>query len=154
MKSQNHLKVRQSGQIFGLLVILIGLLGVGLWLLFAYKHSTEKEGREFAHEAMQKIVIQHDVNFLSNRLSPQARLDNPPSARQEMISTLQQLGGLLGPLQVQGDIKFQSQFFEPRGYFNAQLNYPTRSGRLDISVSHPVGRWQIDSIALTFGRER
>jgi hypothetical protein len=154
MKTQNRLKLRQSGQIFGVLVILIVLLAVGLWLLFAYKNSMAKEGRDFANEAMQKIVIQHDVNFLSNRLSPQGRLDNPPSARQEMISSLQQLGTLLGPLQVQGDIKFQSQFFEPRGYFNAQLNYPTRSGRLDISVSHPVGRWQIDTITLTFGKER
>lgn len=154
MKSQNNFVTRQSGQIFGVLIIIIALLGVGLWLLVSYKRSTQKEGREFGNEAVQKLAVQHDPSFLASRLGPQARLDFPPSAQQELISKLQQLGSPVGPIDLKGDITFQSQFFEPRGFFNAHVNYPTRGARIELGTSHPVGRWQIDTLALTLDPER
>jgi len=154
MKSQNHYVTRESGQIFGVFIIVIALLGVGLWMLFAYKRSTQKEGREFGNQAIQSLAVQHDPAFLASRLGPAARLDLPPSAQQELISRLQQLGTPVGPIDLKGDIKFQSQFFEPRGFFTAHVNYPTRGARIELGTSHPVGRWQIDTLALNLDRER
>ncbi|PYK38006.1 MAG: hypothetical protein DME49_09585 [Verrucomicrobia bacterium] len=154
MKSKNNYVTRQSGQIFGVLIIMIVLLGVGLWMLFAYKQSTEKEGREFGNEAIQKLAVQHDPAFLASRLGPAARLDFPPSAQQDLISRLQQLGTPVGPIDLKGDVKFQSQFFEPRGFFSAHVNYPTRGAQIELGTSHPVGRWQIDTLALNLDPER
>ncbi|HAF03815.1 MAG TPA: hypothetical protein DCO65_08465 [Spartobacteria bacterium] len=154
MKSQNHYVTRESGQIFGVFIIVIALLGVGLWMLFAYKRSTQKEGREFGNQAIQSLAVQHDPAFLASRLGPAARLDFPPSAQQELISKLQQLGTPVGPIDLKGDITFQSQFFEPRGFFTAHVNYPTRGARIELGTSHPVGRWQIDTLALNLDRER
>ncbi len=154
MKSQNNRVIRESGQIFGILIIIIALLGVGLWMLVSYKQSTQKEGREFGNEAIQKLAVQHDPAFLASRLGPQARLDFPPSAQQDLLSRLQQLGTPVGPIDVKGDVTFQSQFFEPRGFFNAHVNYPTRGARIEIGTSHPVGRWQIDTLAMTLDPER
>jgi hypothetical protein len=154
MKSQNNCVTRESGQIFGVLIILIALLGVGLWMLFAYRNSTQKEGREFGNEAIQKLAVQHDAAFLASRLGPAARMDWAPSAQQDLISRLQQLGTPVGPLKVEGDVKFQSQFFEPRGFFSAHIKYPTRGARIELATSHPVGRWQIDTLALNLDPER
>src|SRR5207244_11567239 len=30
---------------------------------------------------------------------------------------------------------------------HARINYPARYADFDVSISHPVGRWQIDTIA-------
>jgi hypothetical protein len=141
----------QSGQAFGVLIILLALIGVGLWLLVSHRNSMRNEGRAFGQEAIQRIAVQHDANFLASSLGPQAKLDLPPSAQQEMISRVQQLGTPVGPVKVDGDITFQSQFFEPRGIFNAQLNYPAGAARIDVAISHPVGRWQIDTIGISMG---
>jgi len=50
---------------------------------------------------------------------------------------------------VQGDIQFQSHFFEPNGNFHAHINYPARGADINVAISHPVGRWQIDEIIFT-----
>jgi hypothetical protein len=106
-----------------------------------------KEGRAFGRETIQRIAVQHDLNFFSSHLSPEARRQFPPSVQQEFISRFQSLGTPVGPIDVQGDIQFQSHFFEPRGNFYARLNYPARPAEINVSVSHPVGRWQIDDIS-------
>ena len=136
-----------SGQVLGILIILLALLGAGAWWLFSNKQAMTKEGREFGRETIQRLVVQHDLNFLSSHLSPEARRQFPPSMQQEIISKLQEFGAPVGPIDVQGDILFQSHFFEPRGSFNARLNYPARPANIDISISHPVGRWQIDDLS-------
>jgi hypothetical protein len=109
------------------------------------------EGLAFGKEAIQRIAVQHDANFLTSSLGPQAKLDLPPIAQQELMTRLQQLGTPVGPLNVQGDITFESQFFEPRGMFSTQLNYPAGTARIDLAISHPVGRWQIDTIGFSMG---
>src|SRR5205085_7925120 len=65
--------------------------------------------------------------------------------QQEFIAEMQKMGTPVGSLNVQGDIEFQSQFFEPTGNFHAHINYPTRGAEISVAISHPVGRWQIDN---------
>jgi len=141
------LQSKSSGQIIAIVVILLGLVGVGVWWLNSTKQQMAKEGKAFANEAVQKIVVQHDVNFFGAHLSPQARMNFPVSAQQEFMNEIVQMGAPVGAIDLQGQIEFQSQFFEPHGAFHARINYPVSFADFDVSISHPVGRWQIDTIA-------
>ena len=141
------LRSKSSGQIIAILVILIGLAVVGWWWLNSTKQETAKEGQAFAQEALQHIIVQHDINFFGSRLSPQARMNFPVSAQQEFMNEIVQMGAPVGAINLQGKIEFQSQFFEPQGTFHARINYPVKYADFDLTISHPVGRWQIDTIA-------
>ena len=137
---------KTSGQVIVLLIIVLGVVGVAFWWLNSTKQEMAKEGTEFAKEAVQRIAVQHDSNFFNSRLSPQARMNFPVSAQQEFMNEIVRLGAPVRPVDVQGKIEFQSQFFEPHGSFHTRIYYPARYGDLDLTISHPVGRWQIDEI--------
>ena len=145
---------RTSGQVIVVLIIVLGLVGAGFWWLSSNKEAMAKEGRAFGREAIQRIVVQHDINFFGSHLSPQARMNFPVSAQQEFINQIAKLGQPVGAVDVQGDIKFQSQFFEPQGNFHARINYPVSGAEINLTVSHPVGRWQIDDIAFMPDQQR
>jgi len=140
-------RLRSSGQVVVVLVIVLVLLGIGYWWLNSTKQEMAKGGKEFANEAVQKIVVQHDANFFGSHLSPQARMNFPVSAQQEFMNDIVQMGSPVGAIDLQGQMEFTSQFFEPHGAFHARINYPARYADFDVSISHPVGRWQIDTIA-------
>jgi len=129
------------------LIIVLALLGGAWWYLNSNKESAAKEGTSFAKDAVQKIAVQHDINFFNSRLGPQARMNFPASAQQEFMNEIVRLGAPVRPVDVQGKIEFNSQFFEPHGSFHARIYYPARYADIDLTVSHPVGRWQIDEIA-------
>lgn len=136
-----------SGQVVVLLVIVLVLLFGAWWWLNSQRQASAKEGTDFAKEAIQRIAVQHDINFFNSRLSPQARMNFPASAQQEFMNEIVKLGASVRPVDVQGKIEFQSQFFEPHGSFHTRLYYPARYADMDLTISHPVGRWQIDEIA-------
>jgi len=145
---------KSSGQVLAIMIIVLALIGAGFWWLFSNKEAMAKEGRAFGREAVQRIAVQHDLNFFASHLSPEARLQFPPSAQQDFIGRIQKLGTPAGSVDVQGDITFQSQFFEPRGNFHARINYPARGAEINVAISHPVGRWQIDDVAFAPDQER
>src|SRR6185503_15150344 len=141
-------KRRSSGQVVVLLIIVLALAGGAWWWLNSSKENSAKEGRDFANEAIQKIAVQHDGNFFISRLSPQMRMAfAAPTAQQEFMNEIVKLGAPVRPVDVQGKIEFNSQFFEPHGSFHGRIYYPARYADMDITISHPVGRWQIDQIA-------
>src|SRR5437764_7146828 len=140
-------KRKSSGQVVVLLIIVLALLGGAWWWLNSNKENAAREGTGFAKEAFQKIVVQHDINFFNSRLSPQARMNFPASTQQEFMNEIVKLGAPVRPVDVQGKIEFNSQFFEPHESFHARIYYPDRYGDVNLTVSHPVGRWQIDEIA-------
>src|ERR1041385_5894109 len=140
-------KRNTSGQVVVLLIIVLALLGGAWWWLNSNKQNAATEGANFAKEAIQKIAVQHDINFFNSRLSPQAHVNFPASAQQEFMNEIVKLGAPVRPVDVQGKIEFNSQFFEPHGSFRARIYYPARYADMDLTVSHPVGRWQIDEIA-------
>src|SRR6266498_5474637 len=125
-------RLRSSGQVVVILVIVLVLLGIGYWWLNSTKQEMAKEGKEFANEAAQKIVVQHDVNFFASHLSPQARMNFPVSAQQEFMNEIGRHGPPVGSVDVRGDITFQSQFFEPRGSFQARINYPAEYADVNL----------------------
>jgi len=147
-------KRKSSGQIVVLLIIVLALLGGAWWYLNSNKQNSAKEGRDFANEAFQKIAVQHDINFFNSRLSPQARMNFPASAQQEFMGDIVRLGAPVRPPDVQGKIEFQSQFFEPHGSFQARIYYPAKYADMNLTISHPVGRWQIDEISFLPQRDQ
>jgi hypothetical protein len=144
----------ESGEGLAIVIIVVVLIGLGAWWLFSTKYTAEKEGRAFANEAIQRLSVQHDLAFLGSRLGPNAKLDLSPQLQRNLIETLTQLGVPAQPIQIDGTITFESHFFEPKGFFTAHLNYPARPGVLEIAISHPVGRWQFDSVQLNLERAR
>jgi hypothetical protein len=144
----------ESGEGLAIVIIVVVLIGLGAWWLFSTKYTAEKEGRAFANEAIQRLSVQHDLAFLGSRLGPNAKLDLSPQLQRNLMETLTQLGVPAQPIQIDGDITFESHFFEPKGFFTAHLNYPARPGTLEIAISHPVGRWQFDSVKLNLERAR
>jgi hypothetical protein len=147
-------KRNSSGQVVVLIIIVLALLGGAWWWLNSNKENAAREGTNFAKEAFQKIAVQHDPNFFNSRLSPQARMNYPVSAQQEFMNEIVKLGAPVRPVDVQGKIEFNSQFFEPHGSFHARIYYPARYADMDLTISHPVGRWQIDEIAFIPQREQ
>ena len=139
---------KSSGQVIVLVIIVLGLLGVAYWWLNSTKQQMAKDGQQFANELVQKIVVQRDLNFFASRLSPQARMNfAAPTAQQEFINEIGRHGAPVGQINVQGKMEFQSQLFEPHGTFQARINYPAEYAEINFTISHPVGRWQIDDIA-------
>src|SRR5438874_12503911 len=151
---QKSSKQKSSGQVVVVLIIVLALLGGAWWYLNSNKESAAKEGTSFAKDAVQKIAVQHDINFFNSRLGPQARMNFPASAQQEFMNELVKLGAPVRPVDVQGKVEFNSQFCEPHGSFHARIYYPARYADMDLAISHPVGRWQIDEIAFIPQREQ
>src|SRR5256714_5985667 len=147
-------KQKSSGQVVVLLIIVLALLGGAWWYLNSQKQASAKEGAAFANDAIQRIAVQHDINFFKSRLSPQARTNFAASAQEEFMNEIVRLGAPVRPVDVQGKIEFQSQFFEPHGSFHTRIYYPARYADMDLTISHPVGRWQIDEIAFVPQREQ
>jgi hypothetical protein len=140
---------KSSGQILVIVIIVLVLVGIGFWWLSSNKQQMAKEGNEFGRKVIQELVMQYNLKFFAENLSPAMRLQYPPSAQQDLMTQLAKLGAPLSPPKVDGDIVFQSHFFEPNGNFHAHIDYPTRGAEINVAVSHPVGRWQIDEINFT-----
>lgn len=138
-----------SGQGLVIVIIVLALIGGGVWWLFSQKNTMDKEARAFGKEAIERLTVQHDLDFFSGHLSPQARLENPPSQQQYIISKFQQLGVPAQPIQIEENVVWESHFFEPKGYFTAHLNYPGGPATVQIATSHPVGKWQLDNFTFT-----
>ena len=138
-----------SGQGIVIVVILLAVIGAGLWYLYSNKATTDREGREFAREAIKRITVDHDRQYLETRLGPQAKIDLPPSGRDELIRRFTQFGVPAQPIQIDENMTWESYFFEPRGYFTAHLNYPAQPVMLQMATSHPVSRWQIDNVSFS-----
>jgi hypothetical protein len=149
----NYYRSRQSGEgALGIVIILILLIGGGLYWLLSHKQAMDKEGRGFGRDSINRVVMNYDAAFLANALSPQAKIDLPPSDQQQLFATLRQLGQPAQPLQIEENFTWEKvlgiELFEPRGFFTVHLNYPGGAATLQLAVDHPVGRWEI--INLTF----
>jgi hypothetical protein len=136
-----------SGEGLIVVVIVLALIGAGLWYLYSNKATTDREAREFARDAIKRITVDHDLKYFSEHLGPQAKMDNPPSQQQFIIQRFTQMGVPTQPIQIEESVTWESYFFEPKGYFTAHLNYPAQPVMLQMATSHPVSRWQIDNLS-------
>jgi hypothetical protein len=149
MKKMNK-KTRRNiaGQGLVVVIIFLALVGGGAWWLYSHKQAMDKEGRAFGRETIQRLTVNHDLSFFTNNLGPQARLDYPPSQQQYILSKFNELGVPQQPIKIEESMTWESHFFEPKGYFTAHLNYPAQAATLQIAISHPVSKWQIDNLTM------
>jgi hypothetical protein len=101
---------------------------------------------------VEHLALQHDTGFFAANLSGQARAEYPPSQQLLITTNLAQLGPPAQPIKIDGDIQFESGFFEPRGIFRATLNCPGRQGFIDLAISRSTGQWEIDNVTVSAGR--
>jgi hypothetical protein len=145
---------KMAGQGLVLVIIVLVVVGGGLWYLYSLKATMDREARIFGHEVIQKLVVEHNQAYFAEHLGPQGKLDYPPSEQQHIIQRFTELGVPAQPIEIKDNVTFESYFFEPRAYFEAHLNYAAQSGTLQVAVSHPVSRWQIDNITFGMGSAR
>ncbi len=140
----------RNAQTFVLIVIVLAIVGGGVAYLWWSKENNEKSARDFAQEAAERILRQHDEHFLDVRLSPDAQVEYPPSWRSRLFSHLYELGQPEQNLDLTGETTFQSFFFEPKGMFRVRGQYPQNPAPaiLALGISHPRALWQIDYINL------
>jgi hypothetical protein len=155
MKQQNSsYRNGTRGEGLVVVIILVAIIGAGVWWLFSTKKQSEKEARAFGREMIEHLAVQHDQAFFSNNLGPQAKVDYPKPQQDYLISKLVELGVPAQPIQIDENITFESQFFAPKGYFTAHLNYPSQPATMELAISHPVGKWQVDNLTVTWNRTR
>jgi hypothetical protein len=154
MKLNRNSRFAVAGDGLVVVIIFLALIGAGVWWLYSHKNAMDKEGRQFARQMVDAVAVRYDKNFLASNLGPQGKLDNPPSVQDEKIKQLRELGAPAQPIKIDEQMVWESQFFEPKGYFTAHLNYPARSAEVRIAISHPVGKWQLDNLEIQAQRER
>src|ERR1700722_4219390 len=129
-----------SGEGLVILIILIAVLGGGLWWLAAHKQTMDKAGRTFGRDVIQSLVVNHDVTFLANNLSPQEKLNLPPSELKLLIDQMTQLGVPAPGFQIEETMSWEGwwvfKFFEPHGSFAVHLNYPSGPAILQVMIDH------------------
>lgn len=148
MKLAQHSRIKAEG--LGILLIVLAILGGGVWFLYSSRADNEKNARAFATEVTRKVVLNYDDKYLEQRFSLQARSMYSLMWRNRMFQYLREFGQLTKPLETKGDVLFTSQFFEPRGTFRTELTYPTLTASLDVTVSKGMTNWQIDEINLVW----
>jgi len=144
MKLSSRSKLSGEGLVL-ILIVLVIILGIG-WYLYSTKAATDKECRDFGHDVINRLAVTHDPGVLDNELSPEMKLKFPPSAKQYAIQRMTQLGVPQQPVRIEDNVTFDSYFFQPHGFFTAHLNYPGQELLLQIAVSHPQTKWQVDDI--------
>jgi hypothetical protein len=154
MKLNSKAQNRTAGDGLVFLIIFLALIGVGIWWLYSHKSAMDKEARHFGRQSVEALTVRYDEAFYSNHLSPQARVDNPPSVVKALLQQFREMGVPAQPIKIDESVTWENQFFEPKGYFTAHLNYPARAATMQVAVSHPVGKWQIDNITFSPQRER
>jgi hypothetical protein len=148
-KLNQHYRSTAAGQVLVVVIILLALIGGGYWWLNSHKQTMDREGRAFGREMIQRLVVNHDISFFSSNLGPQAKLDYPPSQQQYILSKFTELGVPAQPIKIDENMTWESHFFEPKGFFTAQLNYPGQAATLQIAISHPVSKWQLDNLTFS-----
>ena len=86
-----------SGQILVIVIIVLVLLGIAYWWLDSNKRQMTREGDQFGRQVIQELIMQHNVKFFADHLSPAMRLQYPPSAQQDLMTQLAKLGAPLSP---------------------------------------------------------
>jgi hypothetical protein len=145
---------RLSGEGFGIIIIVLAIIGGILWYLYSTKASTQRDAIRYGHDVIDRLVVKHDRSILDNDLAPQAKLEMPPSQRDYLIQRFTQFGTPSQPIQIEDSVTFDSMFFSPHAIFTAHLNYPAQPVMLQLAISQGATKWLIENITMTMQPQR
>jgi hypothetical protein len=145
MKLTRKARIKGEGGLLLLLIVLLIIAGI-VWWLYSSRSKDEQNARAFAAEVVKRVAVDYDEKFLHIHMSPDAQVQFLKSWRDRLMDQLRSYGVPAQPLDVQGEVEFNSYFFEPHGTFRAQLKYPTTSAQLEVNVSRGMAVWQVDSV--------
>jgi len=131
-------------------LVLLAVVGAALFGLNRHKQAMEQEARAYATETAERLLFAHDATYLAKNLSGAAALDFPPSRQDALISRMIEAREPARPITFEGDVKFESYFFSPSAELRAHLLFAAGPGTLNLNISHPGDRWQIDLISITW----
>ncbi len=154
MKTRKRNCRSNAGEGLVIIIILLAVIGGGVYWIFDHKKQADHDARAFGKEMIKRLAVDHDLSFFANNLSPQAKLDFPASAQQATIGKFAEMGVPTQPINTEEQVTFESHFFQPKAYFTAHLFYPAAAATLQIAISHPVGKWQLDNMTFTPERAR
>lgn len=133
-----------------IVIILVVICGAGTWYLYSARRTNENAARNFAKHAVDRLVNHHDERFLDFTLAPEAQIEFPPWSRVRFVEKVRTVGKPEGAIDIEGDVMFTSQFFEPRGEFRVKYLAGQNAAYLDLAVSRPRALWQIDKFGFTW----
>lgn len=147
MRRTQTARVRGEGIV--LLLIILAILAGGVWFVYSSRQAAEENCRAFAALVAERTAVHYDDKFLHIRLGPDAQKKFLQSVRDRLMARFRALGTPAQPIQLEGDVVFQSGFFKPMGTFRAALKYPSGVAYLDLTISSGMTVWQVDDIYLT-----
>jgi hypothetical protein len=142
----------ERGQAIVLVLIVVAILAGIAWWLILSRHESEAQARDFARDAATRLAVNFDRKFLDRVIAPDRVAKYPPSYRDRVIEKLRGFGQPIGPVEVEGDVIFQSYFFQPSGTFEAKLKYAHMPAAIHLAVSRPKGWWQIDDLNISWNQ--
>jgi cbb3-type cytochrome oxidase subunit 3 len=140
----------ERGQAIVLILIVLAVLAGGYWMLVTSRKNTEQDAERFARDAAQRLVLQQDMRFLNQTLTPHAQMLYPPSWRERFFGFVRDLGPVQSDLNVYGRVAFVSEFFQPTAVFHADFQVATGPAAVELHFSRPGPRWEIDALNLTW----
>jgi len=143
-------RVREKAEGLVLVIIILAILGGAVWYLYSSRRNSEKEAWNYAREVAEHIVLERDTRYVDINLSSKGQVEIPPSFRERIFAKIAQLGAPDKNIKMTGRVSFNAYFFEPRGSFRAEINFPGTPAYLDMAVSPSRGPWQIDALNLTW----
>ena len=105
---------------------------------------------KFAREMVKRLAVNYDTKYLHLHLSPEAQVTYIPSWRDRLVERLREFGVPAEPIEVTGQVRFSSHFFDPHGSFQARLIYPKTSASLELEISRGMTAWQVTAINLVW----
>ena len=148
-KNKRSLRTNLSGQVLVLIIIVLAIVGAGMWYLYSNRAATDRDARRYGHEIINRLAVNHDRALLDQELAPQAKMENPPSQRDYIIQRLTQWGVPSQPIEIEDVVTFDSYFFSPHGFFTAHLNYAAQPVTLQIAISQGATKWLIENITIS-----
>src|SRR4051812_4679365 len=94
----------QSGSELVVVIVIVAIIGGIYWWLWSTKTQSDHEARAFGREMINRLTVKHDLNYFSSNLSPQARLDMPPSVQKGMMEKLTSMGAPAQPIKIDENI--------------------------------------------------
>jgi hypothetical protein len=142
----------ERGQVLVFLIILIAVIGGGLFFLSSMRKDAKAEGERFARQVIERCAFQHDVKFLHASVASDRRLAVPPAMDDQFIFFLTKLGVPDRNYNLTGQLDFDHYFGSPHGTYQAILTYPDQHATVSLTVARPSGIWLVTDFGVTYER--